>query len=71
MSEDNSPEAVARISADLGSCRSQDSGQLRRRIGLNPAITKVAVDLLNLEPETAEQVLSESLEVSCGIRHRC
>jgi diguanylate cyclase (GGDEF)-like protein/PAS domain S-box-containing protein len=62
MSEAPSPESVSRISADLG-------GTLRRnratpsRIGLNPAITKVAVDLLNIEPETAEQTLSESLEV--------
>jgi diguanylate cyclase (GGDEF)-like protein/PAS domain S-box-containing protein len=62
MSEQISPEAVARISADLG-------GAIRRnraapsRIGLNPAITKVAVDLLNLEPDNAEETLSESLEV--------
>jgi len=62
MSGELPPEAVSRVSADLG-------GAVRRSraaptgIGLNPAITKVTVDLLNLEPETAEQTLSESLEV--------
>ena len=61
MSEEPTPESSSRIAADLG-------GALRKgrampsRIGLNPAITKVAVDLLNLEPETAERILSESLE---------
>ena len=62
MSEDNSPEAVSRISADLGAAVRR-SRATPSRVGLNPAITKVAVDLLNLDPETAEQTLSDSLEV--------
>ena len=62
MSEEHSPEAVARISADLGSAVRRSRAN-PSRVGLNPAITKVAVDLINLDPETAEKTLSESLEV--------
>lgn len=62
MSEEPSPEAVSRISADLGTALRR-SRAAPSRVGLNPAITKVAVDLLNLDPETAEKTLSESLEV--------
>jgi len=62
MSENNSSEAVSRISADLGAAVRR-SRATPSRVGLNPAITKVAVDLLNLDPETAEQTLSDSLEV--------
>ena len=62
MSEEHASEGVARISADLGAAvrRTRPSPS---RVGLNPAITKVAVDLLNLLPENAEKTLSESLEV--------
>jgi hypothetical protein len=62
MSDEQSPEAGARISADLGAAV-RKSRPTPGRVGLNPAITKVAVDLINLDPETAEQTLSESLEV--------
>ena len=62
MSEEPSPEAVSRISADLGTALRR-SRAAPSRVGLNPAITKVAVDLLNLEPENAEKTLSDSLEV--------
>jgi diguanylate cyclase (GGDEF)-like protein/PAS domain S-box-containing protein len=62
MSGELPPEAVSRVSADLGGAV-RKSRAAPAGIGLNPAITKVTVDLLNLEPETAEQTLSESLEV--------
>jgi diguanylate cyclase (GGDEF)-like protein/PAS domain S-box-containing protein len=62
MSQQHPGETAARISADLGAAvrRTRASPS---RVGLNPAITKVAVDLINLDPETAEQTLSDSLEV--------
>jgi diguanylate cyclase (GGDEF)-like protein/PAS domain S-box-containing protein len=52
---------TARASTDLG-------GLVRRdrippsRIGLNPAVTKAAVDLLNISADTIDQVVSASLD---------
>jgi diguanylate cyclase (GGDEF)-like protein/PAS domain S-box-containing protein len=61
MSEHNPPEAAARVSADLGNAVRRSRAH-PSRIGLNPAVTKVAVDLLNIDGENAESALSEALE---------
>ncbi len=66
MSEHKPPEEAARVSADLGHAvrRSRASPS---RIGLNPAVTKVAVDLLNIDGDSAESALSEALETLRGV----
>ncbi|MEJ2522744.1 MAG: EAL domain-containing protein [Gammaproteobacteria bacterium] len=66
MTEHNAPESAARVSADLGDAvrRSRASPS---RIGLNPAVTKVAVDLLNIDGLGAEGALGEALETLRGV----
>ena len=60
------PDTPARVSADLGDAVRKGRAP-SSRIGLGPAVTKVAVDLLNLEGSNAEEALSEALESLRGI----
>ena len=53
------PDTPARVSADLGDAVRKGRAS-SSRIGLGPAVTKVAVDLLNLEGSNAEEALSEA-----------